>query len=607
MVDAQATLVVDMNHVPHERCDVGTTTIIGYRIIWESTNSPFASGRVYFQGRPGYSVTNAQGWVFLSVFSNSVGNFSWPIQSIFSGTTQLSYEQNVPDPHVIFDRIKIDLISPSSRIGVGTEVPLIIDATYESDGKPFLGDVILNHENLTSSEIGSRVYEVEGIVDELYEMTKYDSNSIEIIYDRVNITLEKVDRRMGVGEEVDLNYTAIYEYDETQFFGAINYNASTVQNQAGYYKYVADSISDARYDVTSFISTSVGIIFDEVTITLEAKSLRIDVGADAKVTWDAVYAYDGRLFKGTVTLNRYDFISDHIGTKKYYVVNVEDPVHKLKSFSSNELEVAWDRISIDVYAKDERIDVGERAHVLWRGHYESDGANFSGYVEFSNGNFHRDSVGDISYKAVTVIDPEFGVNSFISDTLTVIWDRVNVKIDFPRRTNIGEEAEYSFEAYYEYDDTVFTGSISLGESLIRYEPGKHTFRVKSILDPKYGISEFDSNEAYSIWDEVNIVKKVGTVIPGRIRMEFDLTYETDNQPVESADFYVNGKKSREIKPGTYVRESVNILPIYSLKTELKNSGFQENYSFGIQFCFGNIGLLVAIAAAAAYTLTRGMI
>ena len=607
MVEAQATLTIDAAQVDAQRVDVRGQAIFAIRIVRTSDGFPLQFGKVIFQNRPGEWPTDYYGMCIVPVISWDVCNFTLVVDRIYSGSTELSFEMGVPAPWCVFDQVLVDLKTSKPRIGVNTEASIRWAATYAFDGAPFEGQIILN-ENLTSPTVGNRTYQVAEIVDERYGLTEFVSDTLTIISDRVLLTLNAPDDRIDVGDEAEMEWVATYEYDQVPFHGWIELNDTLVQDEVGRYWYTVESIGDAWYDVESFTSNVVEVIFDEVNVKILTDDSRIDIGEEAEITLHARYGYNSEPFEGDIVLNRDDFTSNIVGSKTFYVEEIHDPVHGLTSFSSDELEVIWDRIELEIEAEDDRISLGEEAVIRWAGTYGWDGTTFYGDVEFSPEALTRDSVGDIVYEVSGVVDPVYGITAFYSNTEKVVWDRVDVSIEFSGgRAEVGEEPEVVLDSVYEYDGRAFSGTVRLNDTLVKDSLGSHGFTVSSIEDPRFGITSFVSDEATCIWDRIEIERSVGSIVPGTVRLSLDLAYEYDGMPVEGAAVYVNGKPCSETGAGTYVKGLINLLPVLPISVRVERPGFLYECSFGVQLCLGNIGLYVALVAAAVAVYARGML
>jgi len=609
-VEAQPPLTVDMIYAARERTDVRFgTTYLGYHVSYTATHTPAPGLKVYFDEVPGQWYTNAQGWAIVQVSSWDVGRMNLTIDRIVSGSTETAYQQLVPDSSTVFDKVIIDLLTPEERIGVDTLAPIIVDAYYASDNAPFLGELIFNYPNFTSGELGLRTYYVEDIVDTQYDITQFETDSVEITSDRVNVTIWVDETRIGTGSEAEIEWTAFHELDGAVFQGWVEFNHDLVQDEPGVYTYAVESIFDTKYDVSSFVSNTDEIVFDEVVVTLEARKDRIDIGEEADIRYSAHYWYNSEPFYGDITLNRDSLTSHKVGAKDYFVQGVEDHYYGLTSFDTNVVEVKWDTIYVELQAVDYRIDLGEEAEVTWTGTYQSDGFDVTEYldIDLTPAILSKNSVGELLLEVAHVTDNLNGIRSFTSNYANVVWDRIDVELVYPGgRTEVGMRAPVDVIATYAYDGAPFTGEVNLDGALVSDEVGSRTLEVSSIVDDEYDLTGFSSNKVSVLWDEIIVEKTVNTLVPGKATVSLDVTYASDGRPVKGAEVYVGGKRSREVEPGLYVREITGLLPFSSVDVDVRSAGIDQAYSFGNQLNVGNIGLYAAfLATAVAAAVYRG--
>jgi len=85
--------------------------------------------------------------------------------------------------NIIFDRVIIDLSSPKARFDVDSLAEISYRAYYEYDRRDFVGSIRLN-QPLRQSNVGKYTYAVVGIDDEQYGLKSFESNSVDIIFDK---------------------------------------------------------------------------------------------------------------------------------------------------------------------------------------------------------------------------------------------------------------------------------------------------------------------------------------------------------------------------------------------------------------------------------------
>jgi len=554
---------VDKVYVASDRTDAITPTYIGFHLVHTSDNSPLIGAEVYVTGSSAQWYTNQQGWAIVPVFSNTVGKKTWSIINVFVGSIEVEFEQSVSDPEIIFDRVIVELETPSPRIGVGSSAQIDYTAKYEYDGTPFQGDVIIN-ENLRHDSVEKITYTVESISDDLYGITVFESTSVDVIFDKVVIFIAASDVRIDVGSDVDIfEQSAQYLYDQRKFTGSFTLNDTNSKNMVGKYTYAVNSISDIIYDVDSFVSNNVDIIFDEVVIDLNTDDSRIDVGSRANITIEGRYAYDKNEFWGQIILNNVDKKSNTVGRHEYEVIEIDDYKYGLTRFSSNTLDIIWDRIHIQLETEHERINIGEEATITWTGYYEYDSSSANEIVEISlnSEEFHRDAVESIEYEVIAVEDPLYGLSSYSTNPLKVIWDSVDVTLEFSEnRIGISTRADPRIHATYRYDGSKFDGKYTLNNSLVHDFIGKKCFKVSSITDEIHQVTSFESNTEYCIWDIVDISLKfpkerIG--VGNEASLQINATYEFDGAPFTGKINLNDSLSQNEIGEHSFTVSSIN--------------------------------------------------
>lgn len=595
-VNADPPLTIIDTHAARERCDVSVVTTIGFRIVNSSDYSPFYYGKVKLNDRPGQEYTNAQGWCFFKVYSNEVGLGSWSVESIHYGDTQLLFQQAIPDPEIIFDRVIIELETPTPRIGINTPAIINYNARYAYDDTPFLGEVILNRNELTS-QVGKKTFTAIDIEDEQYGITKFETNTIDVIYDKVVVFLTTNKMRVDVGTEADIDTLyAIYLYDKSDFQGSITLNDTTKKDIVGKYCYSVADINDGLYNVNPFASDSIEIVFDEVIIDLQVEDDRINIGDEANISITSKYAYDSQPFEGQIKINDNYFKSNSVGSKTYYITEIVDNLYNLEAFSADNVEVIWDRINVELKAGDHRINVGDEAEIEWSGYYEYDKSDFgdTGTVILNSYNLSKDAVGDYTYEVSEVIDDIYGLSRFTSNPITIVWDEVNINIAFENvRLEAGTGAHSIIQAEYAYDRLPFEGAIALNDTLVKNQLKKYTYTASSINDPKYGITKFTSNKAFCVYDRIVIEKETKSTTPGSFQISVKLFFESDKVPVDNAEIIVNEKTAQYTGDGRYYISLPNWNPQYKIQAEISYPGFSPVHDYGVYNCVGNVGALTS--------------
>ena len=588
-------IIIDWTYVSDKHSNVGVCQLVGFHLTWSINGSNVQGATVFINSKP-YEIEN-NGFVFCMDSKAEVGKKEWSIDKIIYANNQIPFEYIVEKPFCIFDKVLINLENSTKRISIGARANITYTARYAYDNAPFNGQIILNNSIISYSTVGHHGYTVDEIIDDNYGLTLFESNCVEVIWDSVKITLNAIKTRIAVGSKADIHCYAHYKYDNSYLDGDIIFNDTVHKQEVGKYCFSVASIQDDKYNVSHFSSNNVQIIFDEIIIRLEVDDNRINIGEKANISRTAKYAYDSKPFTGRVTLNDIILTYNKVGRHEYSVRSIFDPIFHLNSFSSNSVGVIWDRVKIELKTEDERINVGEEAKIWWEGVYEYDESDFRefGKVTLNSSQFQRTTIGSINYEVSDIVDDRYGLTNFTYNTLTLIWDRVNINLGFSQnRTQVSTKTNPNINGVYEYDETVFKGTVQLNDTLMKKALGRYTYTVASICDQKYGITNFVSNAASCTFDKIRTSKSFSSWIPGKIQLCINLLYESDNRPVENALLLINNKSPCYTGDGNYYLNISTWAPWLKIDGQLTYSGFVNDYFTNIYYCYGNIGIYVCL-------------
>ena len=121
-----------------------------------------------------------------------------------------------------------------------------------------------------------------------------------------------------------------------------------------------------------------------------------------------------------------------------------------------------------------------------------------------------------------------GVTTFYRQVgdLSIVWDQVDITLTaYDGRIDIGREASISYDAVYLYDGETFQGTVSFNDTVLTQDQvGGRAYKTSSIVDSKYGLSAFATNEVRVVWDRVNISLSISN-IRTNIGSEADVAWE----------------------------------------------------------------------------------
>ena len=327
------------------------------------------------------------------------------------------------------------------------------------------------------------------------------------IFDRVAITLIPEYERTNVGEEPSIILYAIYEANYETFNGTIHLNYTDGFDYVGRRGVTVDYIEDPHHGIHSFTSNTVKISWDRVKVDLYTPRKRYNPGREAKIECLAYYESDTEPFLGEITLNE-TLVQSEVGRYRYTVESIMDWRYGISLFTTDTIDVVFDKVLVDLEVADTRIGVGERADIRYAAWYAYDGSPFSGNVTFTAA--RKDFVGKETVTVWRIVDRLWFLDTYEANSVEVIWDRVRVDITAPdTRVDVGEEVNVEYTAFYEYDGTPLAeDEVTLNaESIRREDVGNFTFTVAEAHGGLYDIGAVDADELTVVWDRVEFTPR----------------------------------------------------------------------------------------------------
>ncbi|MBN2334355.1 hypothetical protein JXL21_02265 [Candidatus Bathyarchaeota archaeon] len=322
------------------------------------------------------------------------------------------------------------------------------------------------------------------------------------LFDKVIITLIPEYDRTTIGEEPSMIVYSHYASNYETFTGTVKLNYTDDFDYIGTKGVKVISITDPLYGINEFETNTVKITWDRVKVELFSPRRRYNPGREAKIDYLAYYESDMTTFVGQVKFN--DTLSqDEVGRYAYTVESIMDWRNGIKAYTTNVVHAIFDKVHVELDVADTRINVGDEADISYTASYVYDGSEFMGNVSFKVRRLS--TVGEEDVSVWRVVDRKWFLDTFESNSVEVIWDRLKVDIEAPdARVDVGEEVTIGYSAYYEYDSTPLEdGEVSLNrESYMRDDVGDFTFKVKDAHGGKYNISVVEGGELTVVWDKV---------------------------------------------------------------------------------------------------------
>jgi len=460
------------------------------------------------------------------------------VQGSGSGGIDLYYSTSVTDTFIT-DRIEVyQAGTVDSRIDIDVDCEVWWRARFEYDSTEIqIGlnlelngsrTLVWDADNLywrwqeTSGSPASAGFNVVSGSETTYGLTTLSviTSVQQVIWDAVVITItDPSDQRINVGENATgIIVSAVYAFDGAQFDGSFTLNNTnfvypTPQRQ----DYTVLSVSGDTYGITTISSNDVTYcIWDSLTITItDPADQRQNVNVNATgIVVSAVYDYDGLAFDGTLTLNNTQFNYTTAQRQAYAVQSVSGGIHGITEISTNDVTYfIWDSLTVTITGPvDQRININTAASgIAATAVYDYDGSVFDGTITLNNTQFTYSTAQIQWYIAESASGDTHGITTISSNDLTwCIWDSLTVSITDPgdQRININTAASgIAATAVYDYDGSVFDGTLTLNNSQFTYSTGQiQWYTVESASGDSHGITEINVNDlTWCIWDQLDIV------------------------------------------------------------------------------------------------------
>jgi parallel beta-helix repeat protein len=222
----------------------------------------------------------------------------------------------------------------------------------------------------------------------------------------------------------------------------------------------------------------------------------------------------------------------------FFVAAVKfDYVTAFKQTAFNRTTI-WDCVYIDLSLTRNWINVGNTTQVLWNGsYYESDHTPFvgqplfneTGPVHYSIGrtsiNASANTVGRYPISALSIIDNEYNLTAFESNTVWCTWDEIEIIAGgvSSSQLNVKQTGEVWFTAVYMYQNELFkgangtlyvnvvfkaaNGTVTTNDTRLTWSenrelwtinktyntPGTATFTIAAVQDNVHGLTEIKDN------------------------------------------------------------------------------------------------------------------
>jgi hypothetical protein len=225
-----ANIIIDESWTSSQwpsRVNVGAFQLLAFHAEWALNCSDAAGGAITINSTiPETESTNDTGWATFSVNSTSAAKITFTVSGVkFDSIT--SFTETEPGPVIAWDRVKVvlsmgnngytDVDSAANISWTGSYYEL--DRILGFNTAPFIGSVVLNdsliRDHPTRAWIGT-----SSIIDLKYNLTVFESNSINVAWDEIKIIAAGVSSsQASVNQTEYVWYIAVYEMENTLFRG----------------------------------------------------------------------------------------------------------------------------------------------------------------------------------------------------------------------------------------------------------------------------------------------------------------------------------------------------------------------------------------------------
>jgi len=287
----EATLNVTIKD-PHGNPIVGQTVSIG------CNGSSLGSTPSHFDGVASINFTTPSEYSILYICANTSGNYC----GILTG------ELTVPPIDII--------LSPNgTRVDVNEVIQVLGAVKYTTDGTNVPSGIITingtSYQVLNGAfsfterkdVVGKQTYTVTNLSGtSVCTLTNYPS--IDLVWDRVKITLNAGSSRVNVNSTHGISYSGIYEYDSAAWNGVLTLNdTNTSYSSIGKRGFNVTAITDPTYGLKTFTANSVSITWDallieryDVDVSNQKMILKLVYASDGAPVSSGVIEYAGRYF-----------------------------------------------------------------------------------------------------------------------------------------------------------------------------------------------------------------------------------------------------------------------------------------------------------------------
>ncbi|MFW9786964.1 MAG: hypothetical protein ACFFE1_04780, partial [Candidatus Thorarchaeota archaeon] len=602
--------------VDDSRVDINDSVNVNVTLVYDFDNSAVTDGSVTVNG---LSATHQGAGVWLVTDIEAAVTAKTYNTVVYSGGTHglTSVDQNGQSLQVIWDQIVVQTtLADDTRVNINdpVEIRVTLWLAYDStflgsgdsvtlDGTSMTWDSGNSWFDLTVSQstVGIWRYFVNSSMDTTFGISSLNVNSqsIGVVWDQIQVQTTLVnDTRANTNDDVEIRVTLWLAYDNS-FLGSGDivtldespmtwdsanswFDLSVSQSSVGVWTYFVNSSVETTFGI-SMVDSSLPtqlVIWDSLIISItDPIDQRVDVGSNASgIIVTALYAYDGTVFDGSLTLNNTIFQYASSQKQGYTVLGTSGDSYGIDAIQTNDYTFCvWDRVLVVTVVADEIYhDPNDDAVITVELRYEYDDTPvLTGTMAIASYPLTHISSGvwevQVTIGSYLVIDFDdltscdaalFGIGTYTmnGNSVSVYWDRlefyaVSVADD---RISVGESAEIQWSARLE-DAGIsvstgvtaqMTGGLPLTPSsgflidtVFQGAVGSMTYAIISASLGEINQFRQSTGDVTIIWDQIRVVSVTASSLSLDINQATEirvtLVYEFDNSPVIDGTVYLD--------------------------------------------------------------------
>jgi hypothetical protein len=202
--------------------------------------------------------------------------------------------------------IEVTLTVVDNRIDAGSNASITVVTVYGWNSTPCSLSAFALNDTTVKNIVGRYGFTVSSLTETPHGITVFASNSVFVIYDRVEGLLNlsgAIAHRINAGSNASLQFPQLwYAFDCTPFVGTVALNDTTIHGAVGRYGYKIASITDTAYGLTVFTTNSTYVIFDAIDVNAVTWT-GMDTSGNVKLNVTLKSAFDSIPFKGHLSIN----------------------------------------------------------------------------------------------------------------------------------------------------------------------------------------------------------------------------------------------------------------------------------------------------------------